>query len=663
MTRAASLRSSRMITLASVAAVLLASALIAAPLMPYNQYSAGIITGADDACTTGITGPFKFYGTTFGAIHVCSNGLIAFGGPNTGFSSASFPILSKPMIAPYWCDVDTRPSGADGSNRVYYEMVPPATPEADTLNNFVRGAYDGSFTATRTYLATWDRVGAYNSRPNPSNSFQAAILTNEDRYYAVLYYPSNGLNWVTSGSSGFPQAGFNAGDGVNYFNLPNSQSANIVNVAQESNIGVPGVWLFRIDSATFENPPTPTAVPATASVTPGMPETVLVYRNVHGKSLTLGAQMAASGEEVAISQPDCSPTHMAPSGRCGKVYIVGTSPQGWTLRHYFQFLGRVPGSRFGTALALRDGWLIATSTAPHAPGQPDASAVYGFQFVPSAGRYVRRFSIAAPMPQENLHFGAAVATAENFTFIAAPGANHPDGGPIGAGAVLVYHYPKSIHMASGGKYHVAVSPNPQYNEGFGRTIAAAYSTLIVSSGADSVYAFYYNLDGVYHYQTISAPPMAYGFGKSLFFDGMKLFVGAPMDSNTASGNGAVGLFVRDATGAFAPSTLFRADTTGVTGHGFGSSIHYNGMGRLVVSATGNDWCVGTDCNQKDFAYVFNYDYGTNNWYQTDKMGYGATDGSDRFGHAVVQTPFGIVVSAPEDHIAGQNRGAVYFIQY
>ena len=45
------------------------------------------------------------------------------------------------------------------------------------------------------------------------------------------------------------QVGFDAGDGVNYFALPASRTSEIINVTSMSNVNIPGLFMFRVDSA------------------------------------------------------------------------------------------------------------------------------------------------------------------------------------------------------------------------------------------------------------------------------------------------------------------------------------------------------------------------------------------------------------------------------
>ena len=52
------------------------------------------------------------------------------------------------------------------------------------------------------------------------------------------------------GLNNFPtpaQAGFNAGDGKRFFTLPGSGFSEILNLTSSSNVGRPGVWVFRVD--------------------------------------------------------------------------------------------------------------------------------------------------------------------------------------------------------------------------------------------------------------------------------------------------------------------------------------------------------------------------------------------------------------------------------
>ena len=47
-------------------------------------------------------------------------------------------------------------------------------------------------------------------------------------------------------------AGINAGDNINHITVPGSQSPDIINITRTSNIGIPGVWMFRVGRSMYK---------------------------------------------------------------------------------------------------------------------------------------------------------------------------------------------------------------------------------------------------------------------------------------------------------------------------------------------------------------------------------------------------------------------------
>lgn len=87
-----------------------------------------------------------------------------------------------------------------------------------------------------------------------TNTLQIILATNGNDSYAIFLYADGLIQWTTGdasgGSGGFggtpAQAGFNAGDGINYATVPGSRTSQIVNISMTSNVGVPGMWTFKI---------------------------------------------------------------------------------------------------------------------------------------------------------------------------------------------------------------------------------------------------------------------------------------------------------------------------------------------------------------------------------------------------------------------------------
>ena len=71
----------------------------------------------------------------------------------------------------------------------------------------------------------------------------------------MIYLYADGLiQWTSSDDSGginglggnAARVGFSSRDGVNFFSVPESSTAAIINITQTSNVNISGVWMFRV---------------------------------------------------------------------------------------------------------------------------------------------------------------------------------------------------------------------------------------------------------------------------------------------------------------------------------------------------------------------------------------------------------------------------------
>lgn len=139
------------------------------------------------------------------------------------------------MIALFWADVDTRANPGDNSNLLWVH-----SPNPDTL------------------VVTWDRVGYYSTHLDKMNDFQLVLRNRADTGMGNfdIDFRYNALQWTTGdasgGAGGFggtpAQAGFDAGDGTNFQQLPGSFSQSVLNLQNTSNVSgtTPGLWTFAV---------------------------------------------------------------------------------------------------------------------------------------------------------------------------------------------------------------------------------------------------------------------------------------------------------------------------------------------------------------------------------------------------------------------------------
>ena len=232
--------------------------------------------------------------------------MISFDSPVVAFTPESLPISGgRVLLSPYWGDVDTRPANGGA---VYYRNSTDST-LLNMAGNQIRAVFPAdfsTFTPTFLFIATWDHVGYYNSKTDKvchmnclptsilyyssdgamyacvylefdklyvaysmahcidvvshnlllqTNTFQCILISDGPFTFVMFLYADGLIQWTTgdasdgiNGFGGTPaQGGFNAGDGVRFFSIPGSQTADIINIATTSNIGIPGMWIFRVD--------------------------------------------------------------------------------------------------------------------------------------------------------------------------------------------------------------------------------------------------------------------------------------------------------------------------------------------------------------------------------------------------------------------------------
>ncbi|QXH62306.1 beta strand repeat-containing protein [Pseudomonas azerbaijanorientalis] len=191
----------------------------------------------------------NFFGTNYTDISVNNNGNITFGGGLSTYTPYGMQDSSRPMIAPFFADVDTRggtvsatPGGTStGSNLVYYDF---------------NSAGNGTLTVT------WDDVGYYNSKVDKLNAFQLQLVGKGNGNFDVIFRYET-VNWTTGSASGgtdglggtVARAGYSTGDSSSWYELPQSgnESAILGLETTPGNTGVAGYYKFSIVSGTSGN--------------------------------------------------------------------------------------------------------------------------------------------------------------------------------------------------------------------------------------------------------------------------------------------------------------------------------------------------------------------------------------------------------------------------
>lgn len=202
-----------------------------------------------------ISRAFTFFGDKHNGLYVNNNGVVSFLREVSQFTPVAFPISGdRRVVAAFWADVDNR-RGGDVFYRESVDLRILSRASQDVQTYFPELP---DFSATWVFIATWHRVTFYGGdASSPVNTFQIVLITDGLRSFTIFNYET--IQWTTGrhASSGgdslgrggiAAQAGFNAGDGWRYFNIPGSRTDDIAGIANTTNVGIPGRWVFRIDN-------------------------------------------------------------------------------------------------------------------------------------------------------------------------------------------------------------------------------------------------------------------------------------------------------------------------------------------------------------------------------------------------------------------------------
>ena len=75
-----------------------------------------------------------------------------------------------------------------------------------------------------------------------TNTFQCVLATSATASFVMFLYADGRIQWSRNAL-----AGINAGNGINYTTIPGSRTSSIIGISQTSNVGILGIWMFKVD--------------------------------------------------------------------------------------------------------------------------------------------------------------------------------------------------------------------------------------------------------------------------------------------------------------------------------------------------------------------------------------------------------------------------------
>ena len=141
-------------------------------------------------------------------------------------------MASPPLIAPFWDDIDVTKGGT-----IYYRQDNNSS-TAEQVQQDIHTEFPGigSFYPTLVFVATWDRVQAFDSSfSGLVNTFQVIIASDGEKTFVKFNYGD--IQW------GGPRTliGVSAGDQINFITHSASLSTAVLSLDNNATI-------YRIDS-------------------------------------------------------------------------------------------------------------------------------------------------------------------------------------------------------------------------------------------------------------------------------------------------------------------------------------------------------------------------------------------------------------------------------
>uniref|UniRef100_A0AAY4CPH5 Nidogen 1a n=1 Tax=Denticeps clupeoides TaxID=299321 RepID=A0AAY4CPH5_9TELE len=217
--------------------------------------------GSDRTRQLALDQPLMFYNGRFDRIYINTNGFIATAEPAKESEYLGRMPASFGMVAALQGDLDT----SDGVGGVFFRQdSSPAT--LQLASDHISRAFpqDDEVSPSHTLVVTWVDVAA---RESPSrgdgevtrrNTFQLVVASVESVSYAILLYPRDGMQFLSTGlagSSTLMQAGFSKGleashprfsSTSQYYRTTNDDEASVQELPEKTNSGKRGVWVYEI---------------------------------------------------------------------------------------------------------------------------------------------------------------------------------------------------------------------------------------------------------------------------------------------------------------------------------------------------------------------------------------------------------------------------------
>ncbi|XP_071032922.1 nidogen-1-like [Oncorhynchus clarkii lewisi] len=215
-----------------------------------------------------------FFDGTYDTVYINTNGFLSVEEPQVESEYLGKMPASFRMIAVFLGDLDN----SDGVGKVYYRQDSRPSMLLRTTDHINQAfPQDDEIKPTHALIITWENVaphgvpGRGDGLDRKRNTFQLVVASMASASYAILFYPREGLQYISTpvaGQSELVHTGFIKGRVKGWFNWSSSpgpyyriatdNETSVRQLSEETNSGRRGVWVYEIGTS-----------PIFYSITPG----------------------------------------------------------------------------------------------------------------------------------------------------------------------------------------------------------------------------------------------------------------------------------------------------------------------------------------------------------------------------------------------------------
>uniref|UniRef100_A0A8C8GJQ6 Nidogen 1b n=1 Tax=Oncorhynchus tshawytscha TaxID=74940 RepID=A0A8C8GJQ6_ONCTS len=191
-----------------------------------------------------------FFDGTYDTVYINTNGFLSVEEPQVESEYLGKMPASFRMIAVFLGDLDN----SDGVGKVYYRQDSRPSILLRTTDHINQAfPQDDEIKPTHALIITWENVAAHgvpgrgDGLDRKRNTFQLVVASMASASYAILFYPREGLQYISTSPGP-------------YYRIATDNETSVRQLSEETNSGRRGVWVYEIGTS-----------PIFYSITPGQP--------------------------------------------------------------------------------------------------------------------------------------------------------------------------------------------------------------------------------------------------------------------------------------------------------------------------------------------------------------------------------------------------------